>query len=191
MQRDKGFSSVERNPHRRQPLVTLSSVSQDTNSVWCFMFATRGRVSLSVLLRPVHTLPSKSGPVFSSYPDMQPVPRVRTKNRASLSSLDTWPEPSVWSQSDPGGTFIEASPHLPDRVTTCMLYLVTFSPLLLFFYTFVQILSLFLSSSTRSSTAPEGFHLHSACPGSCTFATTCTGLWSQIRGVCVMGRVGV
>lgn len=87
-----------------------------------------------------------------------------------LFTLDTWPEPSVgvWPQSKKG-FHSEASIYLSrnDRLAASMPYLVTFSPLHLFFYTFVH-LSLFLSSSTLSVSAPEGFHLHSTCPDSCT-----------------------
>lgn len=50
------------------------------------LFTTRGRFCLSVLMHLVHTLPSRSGPVFSNYPDMHRVPRVHTKSRVPLSS---------------------------------------------------------------------------------------------------------
>ncbi len=98
-------------------------------------------VCLSVVLHPVHTLPSKSGPVFSSYPDMQRGPHVHTKNRVPLSSGHL-----AWTIS--GGLarskrdfHSEASTYLSynDRLTTSMLYLVTLSPLHLFFYTFVHL----------------------------------------------------
>lgn len=136
----------KKNQHWRQPLVSFSTVSQDTSSLcWIrpvmFLFTTRGRFCLSVLLHPVHTLPSKSGPVFSSYPDMQRVPHVHTKNRVPLSSRHL-----AWNIS--GGLarskrdfHSEASTYLShnDRLTTSMLYLVTLSPLHLFFYTFVHL----------------------------------------------------
>lgn len=38
--------------------------------------------------------------------------------------------------------------------------------------------------------APEGSHLHAACPDSCT-VHRCTGLWSHIRVGFVLGRVWV
>lgn len=135
-----------------------------------FLFTTRGHVCLSVLLHPVHTLPSKSGPVFSSYPDMQRVPHVHTKNRAPLS-----PGHLAWTIS--GGSarskrdfHSEASAYLSqnDRLIASMFVFCHFLTSLLWHILFSsQILPLSLSSPLYGSSL-KGFHLHSTCPDSCT-----------------------
>ena len=147
-------------------------------------------VCLSVL-HLVHILPSKSGPVFSCRPDMPPVSHVHTKKRVPLSSGHL-----VWtiSASLAGfkrGFHSEASTYLlfNDRSTPSALYLATFSPPPSCFYTFIVSVCpppLLMHMPQRGFT----YTLHAQTVAQ--FATSCTGLWSQIRaGVHVGLSMGV
>lgn len=156
-------------------MITPCFVCQDTHRLWwkgvvIFLFTTRGCVCLSGLQHQVYTLPSKSGPVFSSYQYMPRVPYVHTKNRAPLCSGHL-----AWTIS--GGLSCskrvsdsKASIYLShnDRLAASMLYLVTFltSPLVVLHICSSHIFSLFHSSPTLSVSAPEGFYFHSTCPDS-------------------------
>lgn len=86
-----------------------------------------------------------------------------------LSSLDTWPEPSVMPQLDPGGTLkhqltCPIVTHLPQAC---------FIPSLFHFstYSVTQLFSSYIYSqlvfnTTLSGSTPEGFVLHSTCSDS-------------------------
>lgn len=114
-------------------------------------------------LHPVRTLPSKSGPVFSRYHDMQRVPHVHTENRVPLFSGHLAWTISEGSSGSKRDFRSEALTYLSHNHTlaTSMLYTLTFSPLCsLFHICSLHIFSLFLFSTILSGSSPEGFVLH-------------------------------
>lgn len=150
------------------------------------LFTTRGRFCLSVLMHLVHTLPSRSGPVFSNYPDMHRVPRVHTKSRVPLSSGHLAWIISVRSPRSKRDFDSEASTYLSHKEwphACCSLSLSHLAPCSFTHLFASQVLSLALPSSTLSGSASlRGFayalHAQTVAP----FTTTRTGPWSQIRG---------
>lgn len=120
---------------------------------------------------------------------------MHTKNRVPLFSGHLALTISGGSAGSRRDFRSEASTYLShnDTLTTTMLYTVTFSPLHIFYYTFV----LFTYSLSFYSPPPflalplRGLFYTLHAQTVAQFTTTCTGLWSLIRGGYVSGWVGL
>lgn len=110
-----------------------------------------------------------------------------------LSPLDTWPEPSVGAWPHSRGTFTLkhqlTCPIMTDWPQACCILSLSHLSTCSFTHLFT---SHTLASSTLSVSAPEGFHLHSTCPDSCTVHHFMhRSMVTDQRGVCIVVGGGV
>lgn len=158
----------------------------DLVNLICYFTVHHQRSCLSVLMCPAHTLPSKSSSGFSIYSTMLKGFYEHVHNRVPL-HLNTWPEPSLEAWPIPTGPWVGSSAYLSynDRSTAkqaasseihfltppLVLIHICLSPMLFHFSLPPLLFSLPLrvfSYTLHAQTVAQ--------------FTSCTGLWSHIRG---------